>query len=208
MLDRTRRLWEKQNRPAGDRRALFGAVAEAIDVTTVLYPGCYVDLGPSFVWPVVTYVDVDRRAKQFFDDSDGTRELLSEEGIERDAEAIRYIDSDYNADLDVAEGSIDLLISLYAGFISEPCGRYLRTGGWLLVNPSHGDAGLASLDARFRLGGVVDFDGDRYVVDNDELETHLIPKRGREVTEDLLRETGRGVAYTRSPFAYLFERVA
>ena len=49
MLDRTRRLWELQNRQVGDRHRLFAAVARAVDVSTVLYPGSFVDLVASFV---------------------------------------------------------------------------------------------------------------------------------------------------------------
>ena len=208
MLERTRRLWDKQDRPVGDRCGLFAAVANSVDVKTVLYPGSYVDVAPSFVWPSVTYVDVDRRAKQFFDDTDGIRELLEEHGVERDPDAVRFLHSDYTSDLDVAEHSFDLLVSLYAGFISEHCTRYLRPGGFLLVNPSHGDAAMASLDARYRLSGVVVADADRYSVDTDQLDTYLVPKREVEITVELLHETGRGVAYSTSPFAYLFERIS
>lgn len=49
----------------------------------------------------------------------------------------------------------DLLISLYAGFVSEHCTCHLRNGGLLLVNSSHGDAAMASIDDRYRLVGVV-----------------------------------------------------
>lgn len=49
----------------------------------------------------------------------------------------------------------------YAGFISEPCTRYLRVGGDLLVTPSHGDGAMATFDPRYELSGVVvSRDGD------------------------------------------------
>jgi len=40
-----------------------------------------------------------------------------------------------------------------------------------------------------------------------DLDEYLVPRRDVEVTVALLHETGRGVAYTKSPFAYLFELV-
>ena len=60
--------------------------------------------------------------------------------------------SSYEADLPEPNGSFDLLISLYAGFISKPCKRYLKRGGILAVNNSHGDAGLASIDPDIAVG--------------------------------------------------------
>lgn len=207
VLDRTRRLWEKQLSSVGDRRGLFGAVADAIGATAVLYPGSYVDLTPSLIWASVTYVDTDRRANQFFSDDVGVTELLTEMGTEADGPDVRFIHADYSSDLPLADESFDLLISLYAGFISEHCTKHLRVGGFLLVNSSHGDAAMSSIDPRYRLSGAVVAEGDHYLVDTDALESYLVPKRDIDVTADLLHATGRGVAYTRSPFAYLFERL-
>ena len=208
VLERTRRLWEKQDQHVGDRRRLFAAVAGAVDVDTVLYPGSYVDIAPSFIWPSVTYIDVDRRAERFFADEGGVSELLVEHGVDPDHHAVRFVHADYTDDLDLADCSFDLLVSLYAGFVSEHCTRYLRPGGFLLVNPSHGDAAMASLNSRFRLRGVVVSRSGRYSVRTKELDTYLVPKRDVEVTVELLHETGRGVAYSKSPFAYLFEHVS
>jgi hypothetical protein len=73
MLDRTRALWKKQHDLVGDRVALFSAVADAVEANSVLYAGSYVDLTPAFIWPSVTFVDVDRRANQFFSDRDGVQ---------------------------------------------------------------------------------------------------------------------------------------
>ncbi len=207
MLERTRRLWEKQDRHVGDRRALFTAIGDAVDVSSVLYPGSYVDIAPSFVWPAVTYVDVDRRAKQFFADHDGVQELLGEHGADPDRHHVRFMHADYTDDLDLPEQSFDLLVSLYGGFVSEHCTRYLRSGGVLLVNSSHGDAAAASIDLRYRLCGVVVSRSGRYSIETNDLDTYLVPKRDVAVTLELLHETGRGVAYTKSPFAYLFERI-
>ena len=62
MNPKTAELWAKQDQHQGDRWRLFSAVAESLDASTVLYPGSYVDLAPSFVFDSVTYLDVDKRA--------------------------------------------------------------------------------------------------------------------------------------------------
>jgi hypothetical protein len=208
MLDRTQKLWELQNRHGGDRQRLFGAVAEFVEVSSALYPGSYVDLAPSFVWPSVTYVDVDRRAAQFFSDEDGVNELLEQHGVDPMLHSTRFVKADYRDTIDVDDGSFDLLISLYAGFITEHCTRYLRIGGSLLVNPSHGDAAMASIDERYELRGVVVSRSGAYSVTTEDLDGYFVPKRGVVVSKEMLHSEGRGIAYTKSPFAYLFERVS
>jgi len=179
-----------------------------VDANSVLYAGSYVDIAPSFIWRSVTYVDLDLRADKFFADESGVSELLAEHGADPDHHAVRFVHADYTTDLDLADRSFDLLVSLYAGFVSEHCTRYLRLGGSLLVNPSHGDAALASLDSRYRLRGVVVSHSGDYSMRTKDLDEYLLPKRDVEVTVELLHETGRGVAYTKSPFAYLFELVS
>lgn len=75
------------------------------------------------------------------------------------------------------------------------------------MNPSHGDAAMASIDPRYRLRAVVTSRSGSYTVDARNLDTYLVPERVVEVTKESLHTSGRGVAYTKSPFAYLFERV-
>lgn len=101
----------------------------------------------------------------------------------------------------------ELLISLYAGFISEACGSLLRIGGILLVNSSPGDAALAALDPRFALTAVVTSTSGQYKIENQELDQFLIPKNPQTITHKSVKESRRGIAYTKSPFAYLFSRV-
>ncbi len=201
-------MWEQQDRHRGDHHRLFTAVAAFIDAERVLYPGSYVDLAPSFVWPSVTYVDVDPRAGRFFADEAGVHELLVEHGAEPTSRSVRFIEADYTDPLDLDEGEFDLLISLSAGFVSETCTHHLRVGGTLLVNPSHGDAAMASIDPRYRLQAVVTSRSGEYAVDARHLHTYLVPRHDVEVTKAWLHARGRAVAYTRTPFAYLFERVA
>lgn len=207
MKERTRKLWTKQDQHTGDRQRLFSAVGSAISASTVVYPGSYVDVATSFVFDDVTYVDVDRRADQFFGDRDGVDELIREYRTTGLAPAWRFIHADYTSDLPLPADHSDLLVSLYAGFISEHCTKYLRRGGHLLVNSSHGDAAMASIDPAYRLVGVVKSRGGKYTVTDRDLDGYMVPKRPVAITAESLHASGRGVAYTKPAFAYLFQHL-
>ncbi len=207
MMSRTEKLWAKQDQHQGDRLRLFSAVATEVDASTVLYPGSFVDVAPSFVFPSVVYVDNDRRADQFFADDGGVEEIIAANTIDQRARSVTFIPADYQTDLELADQSFDLLISLYAGFISEHCSRYLRVGGSLLVNSSHGDVAMASIDPQFRLVAVVNATGGTYRVQTSALDTYLVPKKPQSITAETLHRLGRGIAYTKSPFAYIFRRL-
>lgn len=207
MQVQTRKLWELQDRHPGDRFRLFRALNGFLPARAVLYPGSFVDIAPSFVFPRVVYADVDRRAAAFFRDPVGIREIIAGQQGAPDNPDFSFIHADFTEGLGLVDESFDLLVSLYAGFVSEHCTRYLRVGGTLLVNPSHGDAAMASVDPRYRLTGVVQSSRGDYRVRTDGLEGYLIPKRPTEITKESLHRSGRGVAYTKPAFAYLLERI-
>ena len=206
MRDLTRRLWDQQDRHPGDRLRLFGAVRSFVGETEVLYPGSFVDVAASFVFDWVTYVDSNRKAARFFADMAGVDEIIERQRADPSKAEWRFIGADYETDLDVADHSVGLLVSLYAGFVSEHCTRYLRPGGWLLVNPSHGDAAMASITPEYRLAAVVRSRSGSYTISQQDLDGYLIPKRPTEITRETLHELGRGIAYTKPSFAYLFQR--
>jgi hypothetical protein len=91
--------------------------------------------------------------------------------------------------------------------VSRHCTAYLRVGGMLLANPSHGDVALASIDPRYELAGVIHSREGGYRCASEDLRTYLIPKTPVDDIPELIGRTGRGIAYTRSAHAYLFRRV-
>ncbi len=195
-----------------DRVALFGTIADWRGSTArVLYPGSYVDIAPSVRFADVTYVDTDKRAARFFAQHEAVERLVRAERVAARAHdqplSLRFHHQDYREPLDEPAGSFDLLVSLYAGFISEHCTDALAVGGTLLANPSHGDAAMASIDPRYRLSGVLVARDGAYRVVAKDLDAYLVPKRDDPVTVESLHASGRGVAYTKSAFAYLFTRV-
>ena len=199
------------DRHPDDRVRLFRAIADFVpDEVRALYPGSYVDIAPSVWFDDVTYVDLDKRAATFFAQEAAVAALVDEKrsAVGRPSGAkIAFHHQDYQTPLREPEQSFDLLVSLYAGFISEHCSDHLKVGGVLLANPSHGDAAMASIDPRYELCAVVTSSGGDYAVKSEELDSYLVPKKEQEISVESLHASGRGVAYTRSPFAYLFRRV-
>ena len=128
-----------------ERLDLFMLLRERYGIESALYPGSYVHVTPSFVFPLTVYADTDKRAKKFFDDP-WTLAFVEENKRYPQQPVIRFHAEDYNNDLGEKPRSFDLLISQYAGFVSRSCRQYLKAGGLLLVNNSHGDASLTSMD--------------------------------------------------------------
>ena len=201
------RLHADFERHPGDRVQLFKTLGRHIEPESVLYPGSYVDISPSVAFERVTYVDSDKQAKRFFSDSEAVEELIRSKRDDPQSDfQVDFRHADYRESLDLADESFDLLVSLYAGFVTESCVRYLSPGGCLIVNNSHGDAGIASLTPGLELVAVITSRANTYQVSTSRLDDHLVPKRGGEPTIESLYAAGRGVAYTLSPFAYLFEK--
>ncbi len=199
--------WWQYRHSIGDRSGLFRALADRWPIERVLYPGSYVDLSPSTAFASVVYVDTDPRARRFFDDLDLVAGELAGRTRPGAGIEVRFLSADYTHRLDLSDDSVDLLISLFAGPVWEHCGRYLRPGGWLLANTSHGDAYLAALDPTVRLAAAVHHRDGRYQVVTDRLDRYLIPKRPERADADQIRSRGRGIAYTHTAFAYLFQRL-
>ncbi|MDZ5084983.1 MULTISPECIES: hypothetical protein [Mycobacteriaceae] len=194
--------WQTYQESIGDRSGLFETVTATWAVERALYLGCYLDLSPSVAIPSVTYVDVDRRAARYFADNTTAAAELRSRGVgER---TIEFLHADYDGDLGLADGEFDLLISLYAGPVWNHSRRYLRSRGLFLANTSHGDASLAALDPALELVAAVHHRNDTYRLDSDDLDSYLQPKKPETADPDLIRNSGRGIAYTRSAFTYLF----
>lgn len=194
-----------------DRIRLFRAVADTVPRgARVLYPGSYVDIAPSVWFDDVTYVDTDKRAAKFFDHADAVAQLIDTKrrtvDVPTETATISFHQLDYRTPLPATDESFDLLVSLYAGFVSEHCTNHLKVGGTLLVNPSHGDAAMASIDPRYELTGVIESSDGTHRVRTDALDTYLIPEKDLTITIESLHDSGRGIGYTRSAFAYLFTR--
>lgn len=199
--------WTDYRESIGDRSAMFAALVEHWGISRALYVGSYVDLSPSTAIPTVTYVDTDRRAARLFADEARVRDELAGRRRAGAGVDVRFIAADFTEPLAVPDQSVDLLISLFTVPAWQHCRRYVREHGWLLANTSHGEASLAALDPSLRLAAVVHQRGGRYRVTTDELTSYLVPQRPEAADADTIRRTGRGVAYTRSAFAYLFEQV-
>lgn len=190
-----------------ERLGLFRGLVQHFGVRDALYPGSFVHVTPSFVIPNVVYVDSDRRAQTFFEDP-RVMELVDERREYEVRSSIGFHRSDYAEPFDEPDGSFDLLISQYAGFISRACKRYLKVGGLLVANNSHGDASMARLDPDYRLVAVYRRTSERFTFGFGELETYMVPKSGAEPTRESLEQSMRGPAFTRSVGGYVFEKTA
>ena len=121
-------------------------------ITRVLYPGSWIHLTPSLVFPFVVYVDSMTNTKQMLEDF----ELLAYIGKHSLVfnPSIKTYEKDYRCEIDETKESFDLLISLNSGFVSQYCSLYLKKNGLLLANNTHYDAIKAFTDKKLQVIGV------------------------------------------------------
>jgi hypothetical protein len=191
----------------GDRRDIFKLLVEQYGVQSAIYPGSYIHIAPSFYIPTTVYIDSYKKAKDFFT-SKNIIDFISKNRVYNKTPIIRYHHSDYNLDFGEKFGDFELLISLYAGFVSQSCKKYLKKNGILLTNNSHGDAGMAYLDEDYEFIGAIYKSNRQYRITDKNLDKYFIPKKPElKVTKEYLKKINRGIGYTKTSSAYVFKKV-
>jgi hypothetical protein len=143
------------------REGLFRLLSESFDLRSALYPGSYIHISPSFYFQEVVYVDMDKRASKFFTDPT-IMSFICEKKVYSESPEIIFHSQDYSKELPESEDAFDLLISQYAGFVSQSCKKYLKSQGLLLANNSHGDAGVAFLDPEYDFIGIINYRSEKF----------------------------------------------
>ena len=186
---------------------LFREINKKFNIKKVLYPGSHVHITPSLIFPYVVYADSFRNTHKFFEDP-YTMEYINENKEYSQKSTIKYYQQDYTKPFEELTKEFDLVISQYAGFVGQAVKRYLKKGGILVCNNSHGDASIASLDPDYRLVGVYKRKTDeKFSISFKNLDEYLKPKSGIQPTREKLEKTMRGVAYTKTPSGYIFEKL-
>jgi len=186
---------------------LFRLLRNEFGISKVIYPGSYIQISPSFIFSYVVYIDSDRKAIRYFQ-SEQLVDVVKERKEYPENPEMTFHGVDYRNLLQECRLSFDLLISQSAGFISDVCKPYLRTGGYLLVNNSHGDAGLASLDGDYKLISTVHKSKGKYRLSNTFLDEYFIPKEAVTVTKELLQKRKKGIGYTKTAALYIFQKTS
>jgi hypothetical protein len=183
---------------------MFKLLADEYGILQALYVGSYLDLSPSMTIEQVTYVDNDRRAIRFFADVDAIATIVKSDASYISEPRVKFVGADYRQPLAIEDSYADMLISLYAGFIWEPCQRYLKPDDYFLANNSYGDVGIALLDNRLEFVSVIHYRDGQYQLTKKDFHDYITPKNGYTPTLDELHKSGRGIAYRKSAFAYVF----
>lgn len=129
---------------------LFRAINEKYNIEQVFYPGSYVHITPSLVFPNVTYADSFRNTYNFFENKE-TIDFITKNKEYSEAPNIHFFQQDYNNPFQKFKKEFDLVISQYAGFVGQAAKPYLKKGGILVCNISHGDAYMSSIDPDYKL---------------------------------------------------------
>jgi len=126
--------------------------AETTSNRRVFYPGCHRHLTASLVFPDVTFMDYDSKVEPLYTEA-AVKEYVDTNKIYAEDAHYRFICHNVDQTMErlLELGSFDLLISLSAGLLVQPCTPYVARHGYLLVNDSHSDARAAFVSGDWEL---------------------------------------------------------
>lgn len=186
----------------GNRKELYKVVAKKYVIYTAIYPGSHIDITPSLVIPKVTYIDNFKGAIKFFKNMVIIEKYIEQNKDYADLCKIDFIGQDYTQPLEIEP--VDLIISQYAGFVGKETKKYLKIGGILLCNDSHGDATLAKFDEDFEFIGMVDYNNK---IQSNNLEAYFKLPKEKAVDIKTVKEKMKGLKYTLAAENYLFRKI-
>lgn len=193
---------EKQD----ERREMFSLLEQVYSLRSGLYPGSFVHITPSFYIPEMVYIDNDRRISKFFNDP-AVFEYVVKNKIYESSPQFKGIQGDYSKDQGLEEGYFDAVFSFYAGFISVSCKKYLRSGGILVANNSHGDASMAITDEELESVGVVLRRQNKFNLQSDHLDPFLEKHDDSPIDMEKVKKRMVGERFKKSAFAYVFRKL-
>ena len=200
------KLYKEYMQKVGDRSELFELMGKNFDIESALYPGSYIDITPSFFFRKTVYIDNFKKTEKFFAQRDLMNLILKDKRYEGEP-ILKFYFRDYTKDFEELDKDFDLLISLYAGFVSKYCKKYLKKEGFLLVNNSHGDATMADLDKEFSLYAVIYRSNRKLYLSQKNLEKYFVSKKEMEISIEYLEKKMKGIGYKKTASFYLFKKV-
>lgn len=201
MVDQVIEEYQQYVNNVGRRLNLYRVIFETFNVSSCIYPGSHIDIDPSLVIPKVTYVDNFKGTIRFFNNMATINEYLDAHKEYSEKCILNFIPDDYNTLFELE--SVDLIISQFAGFVGQATKKYLKKGGILLCNDSHGDATLAFLDNELEFIATVDY-GNKINYNN--LDEFFTFKRPREIDETSVKSKMKGPKYKNMAPNYIFQK--
>ena len=89
------------------------------------------------------YADSFKGTDKFFKDKE-TAAFIEQNRKYSEPAIFHFYQQDYNTPFEELGKDFDLIISQYAGIVGQAVKAYLKKGGLLVCNNSHGDASMAS----------------------------------------------------------------
>lgn len=186
-----------------DRFDLYKNVANFFDIKKALYPGSYIDITPSLYIENVLYIDNYKNTSKFFNDKKSIFYYIDNHKIYDNSSEVNFLFEDYTSDnLDI-DYDFDLIISQYAGFVSFYTKKYLKVGGIILCNDSHGDATLNYFDDSLDFIGVVE--NDNLLFNN--LSSYFKRSKNKNIDIEEVKRKMKPPRYIINAENYLFRKL-
>lgn len=185
----------------GMRRNLYKLVQKEFKIKSAIYPGSFIDIDPSLFIEDVTYIDNFKKSITFFENKNLLLDYLNKNKEYNKSVTLNFVFEDYIKVKDL--NPVDLLISQYAGFVGQATKQFLKTGGILLCNDSHGDATLAHLDKDYKLIATI----NNSIIDYNNLDEYFILSKNREIDINFVRNKMKGLKYKKNPQNYIFKKI-
>ena len=190
-----------------ERAGLFELIKAEYGCNTVLYPGCSIHITPSFYFQHVVYIDINELAKEFFQDDQNILSIINSNKKYKQSAYIQFIHSDYTKKLSVRENNFDLLLSIYAGGITESCKKYIKHGGIIVSNNHHDDAQQALKDSSFRLEALIRRKGKKYHVENGTGEEMIKVLQEHNMPLRYMKNSSSGLKYVDNEYYFVFRKI-
>eukprot|EP00916_Digyalum_oweni_P009481 GHVL01016000.1.p1 GENE.GHVL01016000.1~~GHVL01016000.1.p1 ORF type:complete len:257 (+),score=94.29 GHVL01016000.1:61-831(+) len=194
---------------------IFRALSKEINIKTVLYPGCHRHITPSLFFNDIHYIDIDNKVSNIYYDKKSIKYINDNKEYNSETK-INFSNNSYN---NIESEKVDLLISLSANIVSEPCEKFIKKNGYLFVNDSHYDASTAYVNNKLKL--IKYINDDEYIYNNKYEKKnicfcdknindcfHLI--NGKKINKELVQECiekNKKIKLKLPKMFYLFQKI-